>query len=291
MKKVLALGFFDCIHIGHRFLLENGKLVAEKRGDPFVVTTFDDNFLALVQRPIEEIFLLSERKGILRDLGIDNVLVFPTDRSFFQMEKEDFCRYIEKIDISAIICGTDYRYARNAEGDIEFLREYFLPKGIEVIACDLVRENGEKVSTKTIKETLKRGEIEQANALLTCPFYYEGMVREGRKDGGKMGIPTLNIDVPNGKIKVKSGVYVTKTVIDGTSFLSVTNVGQHPTFCDEKFNIETHIIGKDVGDVYGKKVRIFFGKYIREIISFPDKTKLIEQITKDIAVAKAEDKW
>lgn len=283
MKRYLALGFFDCIHIGHRFLLEQGKKEAERLNAKFCVTTFNDDFPAYFRKKSEEIFLLNERKSILSEMKMDNVIVFPSDSTFFRKSKEDFCEYLLQFDPVGLISGEDYRFGNNSEGDISFLKKFFTSKGVKVTVCDLIMDNGEKVSTNSIKNLLKIGCIEEANRLLSTDFYYEGIVRDGRKDGQKIGVPTLNIDVCKEKIKIKSGVYLTKTIVKDNIFPSVTNVGSHPTFNDDGFNVETHVPNVDLGVMYGEKIRIIFQKYIREIRRFKDKVELAEQIKKDIA--------
>ena len=131
------------------------------------------------------------------------------------------------------------------------------------------------------------GDIVKANELLVDPFFYEGNVVKGRQDGRKMGIPTLNISIPFGKIKIKSGVYVTRTEIGDKKFLSVTNVGSHPTFGDLSFNVETHLIAnEEITIQYDEKIRVYFYQFIREIVNFRTKDDLIKQIENDKKFAK-----
>lgn len=285
MKRVIALGFFDSIHIGHRLLIERGRLIAEQKGAEFALATFGDDFLTSVGRKEEEIFLLNERKEILEELGVKNVITLPADKKFLSCGKTKFLGYLSTFNPCAFICGKDYRFARGAEGTAQDLKEYFAVKGVETEIFDLLCENGEKVSSRVIRKYLNTGEIEAAVKLLGQRFFYEGTVKRGRKDGRKIGFPTVNIDISPEKIKIKSGVYVTVTVVDKKRYRSVTNVGTHPTFGDGVFNVETYVLGNP-GELYGEKIKVEFCRYIRGIQKFNDKNELAERIRRDVEFAK-----
>lgn len=285
MKKVIALGFFDSIHIGHRLLIERGRGIAEKANAEFALATFGDDFLTALGRKEEEIFLLNERKEILEGLGVKEIIILPTDKNFLSCGKTDFLKYLSSFNPCAFICGKDYRFADKAEGTAQDLKEYFSPEGIETEILDLLCVNGEKVSSRDIRRYLNEGKSEEAAKFLGQRFFYEGTVKPGRKDGQKMGFPTVNIDIAPEKIKIKSGVYVTVTVAEGKRYLSVTNVGTHPTFNDGVFNVETYVIGTP-GELYGRKIKVEFCRYIREIQKFNDKNELAERIRRDVEIAK-----
>ena len=282
--KIFLLGFFDCMHVGHRYLLENARKISKSDSDIYI-TTFDDGFLSAVGRREDEIYSLTERKEIIAEIGDLNLIVFPTESSFVNMDKNSFLSYIVSLRPSIIVVGKDYRFGQKAEGDVSFLQSFLQEKRIQVNVCDFYRIDGKKVSTSFIKELLYQGKIQEANYQLGAPFFYSGIVAKGRQDGGKIGIPTMNICIPDGKIKIKSGVYVTETIIENKSYLSVTNVGTHPTFSDDNFNIETHVIGETINS-YGKKIKIIFYQFIRNIMCFNTKDNLIKQIDKDIKFAK-----
>ena len=285
MRKVIALGFFDSIHIGHRLLIERGKELAEKKEADFALATFGDSFLSALGRREEEIFLLDERKEILTGLGVNDVIILPSDRIFLSSGKTEFLEYLSSLNPCALICGRDYRFGNKAEGSARDLEIFFGEKGVEVQVLDLLCVNGYKVSSRDIRTHLKNGDAEAAAKLLGQRFFYEGIVKKGRKDGQKMGFPTVNLDIAPEKIKIKSGVYVSVTVADGEEYLSVTNVGTHPTFNDGSFNSETYIIGNP-GELYGKKIRVEFICYIREIRKFNDKNELADRIRQDVEYAK-----
>jgi riboflavin kinase/FMN adenylyltransferase len=286
-NKVLALGYFDAIHIGHQMLLKKARLIANESGSELLVCTFGDDFYTSLGKRGKEVFLLSERKKIFSRLGYDNILIFDTTKEFFNKTKEEFLQYLLNLDPSAIVVGFDYRFGKNASGSILDLKQFFIQRDIKVEVTDLLYEDGEKISTTLIKSLLTEGEIVKTNRLLGFEYFISGKVKKGRQVGSTLGIPTANIDIKNAKLAPKAGVYVTKVDVLGKIYSGITNIGEHPTFFDNNFNVETYIFDFD-GDIYSKDVEIYLIKYVREIIQFDDKDKLIEQINRDIIFAKEE---
>ena len=279
---VLALGYFDCLHLGHGKLISAAAEFASQNGLSVMVATFEDGFLCRVGRDEKEVFLLRERMSILKKLGVGDVCVFPTDKGFLSQTKEEFCARIRDMKPSAVFVGADYRFGKKASGDAEYLKKNL---GIPVFAVDILTVEGKKASTSTVRELLKAGEIEQANKLLTVPYYISGNVVEGRKDGRRMNLPTVNITPEKDKLLPKSGVYAATVKIGENEYLAVLNVGGHPTFYDDKINVEAHLIGFD-GNLYGKFVSVFPRAFLRDIKKFADKDELKAQIEKDIRRTK-----
>lgn len=284
-KKVLALGYFDAIHKGHRMLLNYAQKIAEDFGNELLVCTFSDNFYSTLGRASKEVFLLSERKKIFSSLGYDNLHIFDTTKEFFNKTKEEFLNYLLELQPSAIVVGTDYRFGKNASGSVDDLYSFFTVRNVRVEVTQLLFEDGEKISTTLIKKLLILGDIEKVNRLLGFEYFLTGNVKKGRQIGSKLGIPTANIDISHNKLPPKAGVYASKIRINNKIYPCITNIGSHPTFDDNNFNAETHIFGFD-SDIYGQEVEISLIKYIREITKFDDKEGLITQISKDIIFAK-----
>ena len=131
------------------------------------------------------------------------------------------------------------------------------------------------------------GDIPKVNRYLGYPYFVKGKVLEGRKDGRKIGFPTLNVPLSTDFVLPKFGVYHTKIKIKGQVFDGVTNVGPHPTFKDDTINLETYLIGFDQ-DYYGKTIKIEFYKYLRPIYKFDTIEQLIDRIEKDVLEVKNE---
>ena len=281
-SNVLCLGYFDCIHLGHRRLLSSAFDYARKNHFGLSIATFDDNFLSSVGRKDKEVFLLSERKCIFHSLGIDDIIVFPSEKEFLSKDRTEFCQYINSLHFKAIFVGSDYKFGKDAAGDALFLKTNCT---VPVFIEDIFLFENKKVSSSDIRQLLKKGDVEKVNRLLSVPYFISGIVSKGRNDGQKMKYPTINLLPEKEKELPSFGVYITETMLDGKKYLSVTNVGSHPTFFDNTINIETHLI--DFSDnAYGKKVTVYFEKFIREIKEFSSVEELKKQIAKDIETAK-----
>jgi riboflavin kinase/FMN adenylyltransferase len=286
-NKVLALGYFDAIHKGHQMLLEKANLIAKENDSELLVCTFGDDFYKNLGRISKEVFLLSERKKIFSNLGYNNLFIFDTTKEFFNKTKEEFLQYLMHLKPTAIVVGSDYRFGKNASGSICDLIEFFNENNVRVEVADLLYEDGEKISTTLIKKLLVDGNITRANKLLGFEYFLSGNVKKGRQVGSRLGIPTANIDICPDKLPPKAGVYVAKVINCGKVYAGITNIGEHPTFDDNHFNAETHIFDFS-DDIYCTDVQINLVKFVREIIRFDNKDKLIEQINKDIIFAKEE---
>ena len=277
---VFALGFFDALHIGHMYVLERAKKIADKFNTTVKVLTFGDDFLQKIYKDSEEIYLLDERRFLLKKFGISDVVVLPTDDTFLNSSPKEFLDYLRSLNPLAIVAGSDYSFGKNASGKIQDIIDYFTPFGVTIQICDIVKEKGVKVSSTNIRTLLMNGDISNANRFLSCPFFYSGVVKQGLQNGHKFGFPTVNIDIPKNKVSIKSGVYVTLLEINGNMYPAVTNVGSHPTFDFYGTNIETHAL-KAIEDEYGESIRVYFIKFIRDIKKFSNGEELSQQIEKD----------
>ena len=282
---VLTLGYFDSLHIGHRFLIQKSREIADELNASVTVVTFEDGFLNLINRKNEEVYLLNERTPMLLNMGVNDVCVFPATKEFLSISKETFLEHLITLKPKAIVLGSDYTFAKNADGKASDIKEFFEKIGTKVYIYDLIKKDNEKVSTTKIKELLKNGEIEKANFLLGDTFFYSGRVVKGRQKGKEIGIPTININIPECKIKIKNGVYRTTVTVDGETYRSITNIGKHPTFGDDNFNVETNIFDFN-GNLYGKNVTVKIYEFIRGIINFKTEDELRNQIKDDIQKCK-----
>lgn len=283
-KKVYILGYFDALHIGHRTIIEEGRRLSKEGGCSLCAVTFDDGLYESLGLPYREVFLLRERKKIFGELGVET-LVLPSNREFLNKSSEDFARFLADLHPYALVAGTDWRYGKNAAGNVNTLKEFYanIAPEVKISVCSLLTDGADKVSTTSIRNLIADGRMREANALLGGAFFVSGPVVGGH--GRKMGFPTANLEFDSRKIVPKWGVYATRTVIDGDSFVSITNVGNHPTFGDEHINSETYIFDYD-GDLYGKDITVEFYEFIRELKTFSSASELKSQIDRDIITTK-----
>ena len=264
----MLLGGFDGLHIGHRQLLERAKKSGLPVGLMTIVGVKTENSL----------FTFEEREKIFQEAGADFVFELPFSE-IKDLSLEAFLRLLVKeFSPKLFVCGEDFRFGAGAIGTPETIER---TTQVRVETLPLVEMDGEKVSSSHIKTLLGLGRIEAANKRLAHGFFLLGEVYEDRKIGRTMGFPTANIRYPKGKYPLKKGVYETRVTVDGKTYKGITNYGARPTFDDSTVVTETHLDGF-CGELYGKKLKIEFLRYIRDIQKFENVEKLKEQLQKDV---------
>ena len=289
IKTVIALGFFDSVHIGHRAVISSARKIADDGGYTLTVFSFSGNLKKAVNKNNEKIvYDDSERKILIASLGVDDVVLLPVSNVFLDTDRKDFLDFINnKLDICAYVCGKDYRFGKGGKGDVDFLTEYAYKKGQSVFVQDDCVVDGEKVSTTLIKKFLSLGQIEKANRLLKEPYFYSSHVLDGRKVGSKIGFPTVNLKVDGEKQHLKNGVYFGHVTIDNKEYKTVINYGDRPTYGLDEVLIEAHVIDFK-GNLYGQKIKLFFDGYLRDIVRFSNEKELIQQLKTDVDMVKGK---
>lgn len=283
-ERVIALGFFDGVHVGHRALLRTAAREAAALCIPFAVFTFRAE--SLTGKDKTRLYGTDQKLSLLERCGADEVIVADFE-DMKDMSAEDFA-----LDFLIRICGAriavsgkDFRFGSGAEGSASTLAELFADHGRRAIAIEDVVMFKKKVSTTEIKDYLADGSIICANAMLGSTFFLEGVVTHGNGEGKRLGYPTVNCDMTGREELLMRGVYVTRVEVDGKKYPSVTNVGACPTLGERRVHAETYIIGFG-GDLYGKRVRIYFYRFLREEMLFESAEQLGEQIKRDIEQSK-----
>lgn len=279
-KYIIALGFFDCLHVGHRKLIEKTIELSKENGLKPAVFTFDDNFFKVLLRNEKYIYTLEERKKLLSEIGIQEVFVGTPSSKFIEMSALDFLSYLDNLGVVGVVCGEDFTFGSDRWGSQE-LYEWALCTGKGYYLQKTAKFNNEKISSQSIRKLIQDGRIREANALLKREFFIMGEVVSGRGEGKKFGYPTANINTSSNKLIPQLGVYKTHTYIDGKRYLSLTNVGHAPTFNVENVTIETLILDFEE-NIYGKTISVHFDKKLRDICKFSSKNELKEQIERDI---------
>lgn len=280
---VVALGYFDSVHLGHRKVIEEGKRLSESSGCTLTVFTFDGNLRAALSRRDDKfVYSLAERKAIFKELGADEVFVQPADFNFLSMGKLAFLNMLnKKLNIVGYVCGEDYKFGKFAKGTLDDLKKYADAKSQTLKIVETLSVDGKKVSSSRIKTLLAAGDVKSANALLGRAFSYTSTVVRGKGVGTELGFPTANFKLEKGKQPLKLGVYGGRAVVDGTERKAVINFGTCPTFNGTETLIEAHIVGL-TGEQYGKTVTLFFDNYIREIRRFFSAEELKKQLAEDV---------
>ncbi len=287
IRRAVALGFFDGVHLGHAALMERVKQrAAECLAAPAVVT-FDVHPDTLVfGKEVPLINSAPEREEIIRRIyGIDETVFLHFNRSLMQMPWEQFITdLVDELNIASVVVGHDFSFGYRGEGTPERLSGWCREKGIGCDVIPAVRIDGRIVSSTEIRTLITEGKIEEANRLLGHPHTLSDVIHSGYHLGAKLGSPTINMAFPAGVVIPKHGVYAARVFLDdGTDHIAVTNIGVRPTVSDAgRVSVESHLLDFD-GNLYGRHARVEFCHFQRPERKFADVAELSAQIQKDAA--------
>jgi len=291
LKRAIALGFFDGVHIGHGALLNKTKQRAREMGAEPSVLSFDVHPDTLVFG--KDVPLINSALGreeiIRRCYGINDVVFIHFSRQTMQMPWQEFAdNIITQLGLVWIVVGHDFCFGYRGEGTAEKLRDYCAERKI---GCDIIKPvclDGRIVSSTYIRTLIADGDMEQAARYLGHPHTLQDTVHSGYHLGTKLGAPTINMRFPEGVIVPRHGVYAAKVYLeDGSEHIAVANIGVRPTVSeDQSVNVETHLI-EFSGNLYGRQARVEFYRFLRPERKFPDYEALSEQIRQDADEARA----
>ena len=272
---VLLLGGFDGLHVGHKQLLARAKSFGLPVG---VMSIFGG-------KSGESLFSQDERLDIFRRVDADFAFALPFEK-IKNLTATEFIEILQKeYAPKAFVCGEDFRFGYQAQGTPQTLKAL---GQVCVEVHEIVMQDGEKVGATMIKRLLLQGEIEKANVALGENFFLFGEVFKDREIGKTLGFPTANIRYPKEKFPLKQGVYQTRFWVDGKAYDGLTNYGARPTFDNEDVLTETYLDGFS-GDLYGKKCKVEFIRFLRDVQKFDSVEGLKEQLNKDVRRVKTGD--
>ena len=283
---VVATGFFDGVHVGHRHVIEQLVKAAAVRGDESMVITFwphPRNVLQKEARMLRLLTTLQEKKEILHSLGVDHVEVLRFTKDFSAMTTEEYLRLImERYGAKTVLLGYDNRIGSDAK-DSDHVARTAADLGLEVIRTDAVpSEQGYAVSSTKIRNRLEAGDVQGAAAMLGYEYSLHGVVVAGNRIGRTLGFPTANMQLYEPlKLVPGNGVYFVRVETVGRQLYGMCNIGHRPTVSSGNARtIETNIFGFDE-DIYGLDIRISFLSKIRDEVRFESLEKLKTQLEND----------
>ena len=281
---VVALGLFDGVHIAHRALISRARALAEERGLLTAVFTFPSHSRGL-KSGRQRLYSTEQRLDLFKTLCVDIAIVADFD-SISGLSPEAFVRDCLVRDCGAelAVTGFNFRFGKGASADASDLARLMRLCGKDCEITNEITHGGKTVSTTLMRELLEGKKLEELSRLLSVPFYIEGVVESGLRLGKKLGAPTVNLPLPQNTAAPPRGVYRSATLIDGQLYPSVTNVGVCPTVGEREEHTETHILG-EAGELYGKRVKVFFLGYLRDEKEFSSQEELVTQINIDKTAA------
>ena len=291
-KSVITVGTFDGVHAGHRTIMDTVASKAKEDNARSVIVTFDPhprNIISPGDAGIKLLTTLPERSEILKELGIDTMVVIPFDRDFSLLSSEEFIRDIifDKIGVSEFVIGYDHHFGRNREGTIETIKRLGKELGFDACVVSKQEVGDQTVSSSAIRKAISEdGNVEQAAKFLQRPYRLNGTVVHGDKRGKEIGFPTANIKPEHPeKIIPKDGVYAVKVRINGNWYKGMMNIGTRPTFDGKIRTLEVNLFDFDK-DIYGKEVQVRFFNRIRDEKKFDGIEALVDQLKNDENRAK-----
>lgn len=284
IRRVVALGFFDGIHVGHSALLELTCTRAQEYGAAPAVMTFDTHPEQLVKGvSVELINSTVGRAEIIRSMfNIEDVIVLRFDEKLMHMDSFDFIRELKEEDNAVhLVVGHDFHFGYKGSGNPIVLHDYCQTLGLGLDVVPEITIDGITVSSTYIRQLISEGDMERASKFLGHPHMLVDAVRYGFKRGRRIGAPTINMCFPDGVLVPRHGVYAAKVILEDGPHMAVTNIGVRPTFGGkDEVTVESYILDFS-GDLYGRQVRVEFHKFLRAEKKFDSIDELKLQIQSD----------
>ncbi|MFA3782489.1 bifunctional riboflavin kinase/FAD synthetase [Melioribacteraceae bacterium 4301-Me] len=286
IRYVVTVGTFDGLHIGHMKIIDSVVRKAQSVNGQSVLVTFEPHPRLVLSKDynIKLLTTFDEKRKLLQEAGIDNLIVINFTKQFSQLSSEEFIYHyiVQKIGAQHMIIGYDHKFGKDRNGDVNKLKQLGEKWNFSVTSVPPAKINGEIISSTLIRNALNDGDIEKANLFLGRAYSFSGTVVEGVKRGRTLGFPTANIHLNNEmKLIPKRGVYFCSVKLMNENLYGLMNIGIRPTFENKKeLVIEVHILNFN-DDIYGQELEIDLIKRIRDEKKFESKEQLVNQIEND----------
>ncbi|MCD8145698.1 MAG: riboflavin biosynthesis protein RibF [Clostridiales bacterium] len=284
-RRVIALGFFDGVHLGHGALLRAVTARAKELDAVPSAMSFDIHPSALLaERPIPLLNSNEDRVWIMKHVyGIEDVILAHFDEKMMHQPWEAFITdyLVGELGAVYVVAGCDFRFGARGAGDAQRLREKCAQLGIGCEIIGMVELDGQQIHSTLIRDLISAGEMEQANRYLGHPHMLTNRVGQGKHLGRTLGFPTVNLRFQPGVLAPARGVYATKVYVEGWCYIAVTNVGVRPTVEDtQQVNVEAFLLDFS-GDLYGKELRVEFYRHLRGERKFPSVEALRDEVMRN----------
>lgn len=284
----VTLGKFDGLHRGHDLLMQTVLKYSKEYGLASVAFTFDIPPRNKVEAIVANVLTTNDEKQyIFEKRGIDYLIECPFTTEVMSMEPKDFIAWISTaLHMKYVVVGDDFRFGYKRAGDYHTLQKYEEKFGYKTIVIDKLKDSNRDISSTYVREKIADGNIKKANELLGYKYFIKSEILHGQKLGRTIGVPTINMILPENKLLPPNGVYVTEVLVDGKTYMGVTNIGCKPTVSNEKvIGVETYIDNFNQ-DVYGEKIVVSFIQFIRPEQKFDSIEELKAQLQSDIEVSR-----
>ncbi|UQS85471.1 riboflavin biosynthesis protein RibF [Apilactobacillus apisilvae] len=283
-KCVLAMGFFDGVHLGHQKVINKAKNIADKKGLDLAILTYNHK-PAVVYKQLDShesryLTLYNQKMSLFKNLGVNKVFLVSYTFDFQNQSPEEFVNnYLITFNVDTVVAGVDHTYG-DKKANMDILPEYANGKfNVESVDLDNLNEN--KISSTAIRHNLDQGDIKTVNELLGRPFRTNGMVVHGLARGRELGYPTANIQHDEVQWLPNIGIYVVKVFIGGKKYRGMASIGRNVTFGNKNpITVEINILDFD-HNIYGEDLSIDWLYRIRGEVKFNGINSLINQLKDD----------
>ena len=286
-----TIGFFDGVHRGHQFVINQLKEIAKDRRMKSMIITFDQHPRQVVHANyVPQLITSTDNKlQLLEDTGVDHVEVLHFDMQMAQLSAKDFMQHVlhDRLGVRCLLIGYDNRFGHNRAEGFDDYAAYGKKMGIDVLLNTPIDIDGMRVSSSLVRRLLVTGDVSEACQCLGRPFRIIGNVVHGFEEGRKMGFPTANIvPICTEQLIPQTGAYAVSVSIDGGENMpAMMNIGNNPTFQRNCQTLEAHIIGFN-GDIYGHQISVDFIQRLRGEKRFDSIDELMLQLHKDLNATK-----
>ena len=289
--SVATIGFFDGVHCGHRFLINQVKEVAAKDGLYSALITFPVHPRQVIQTAYHPQLLSSptEKLELLETMQVDYCFLLPFTQELSLFSAREFMQLLRnKFNIHTLVIGYDHRFGHNRSENFEDYCRYGEELNIYIVRARAYTDKEGKISSSVIRQLLKEGKVSQAAKFLGYNYYLDGTVVDGYKVGRKIGFPTANLQVDcSDKLIPSEGVYAVFEYVQGKKWAGMLNIGSCPTVNgnEQSVSVEVHILNFQ-RDIYQELIKIEFVEYLRPEVKFESVEKLTWQLRQDKEVVK-----
>jgi riboflavin kinase/FMN adenylyltransferase len=286
MSKVLAIGIFDGVHLGHQQIISS----ARDHGDVTVIT-FDPHPISVVapERTPTQLISLKDRIELLKSAGANSVEVINFTKEFSQLSADQFIEdvLVGRFAAEHVVIGQNFNFGHKAQGTPKYLAQVGPKYGFDVNIVKLAEDRGSAISSTRIRSLIIDGQIERANELLTRNFYLSGPVVHGEKRGREIGYPTANIGLEKLATIPADGVYAGWLTVENQRWPAAISIGTNPTFAGVRGRqVEAYAIDEVGLDLYDKVAKVEFGFRLRDTLKFDGLAPLLDQMKIDCDQAR-----
>lgn len=291
IQRVVVLGNFDGLHLGHQQLIKQGRLLADQKNAHLTVLTFYPQWQSLHKPDFKYLSPQADKMTHLAALHVDEVVTLPCNAEFASMTPEDFIEnvLVKTLRCVGVVVGFNYTFGKEAKGTPALLEQTLTERGV-IVHVEPPFEYGDSiVSSSLIRRQIRAGNMMLVKELLGYPYHLCGEVVHGAQNGRAMNFPTANISYDETLMLPSLGVYAARAwLVDEPEkcYDGVLNIGTRPTVDDSPvITVEVHMLDFD-RDIYGRQLCVEIYHFLRHISKFKNLSELKTTIAMDVVNAK-----